>query len=74
MLSKLKRVLRIGQQPSTAVLLENVDAAKPDPEQKKQVDSAVARLVGSLIELERHSYEVRRELATLTLNVVNRKK
>lgn len=71
MLGHIKRALRIGQKTGP-VLLENVTAATQDPEREQQVRTAVGNLVSSLVELERHSYEVRQKLATLSLTVVNK--
>ena len=73
MMAHIKRALRIGQ-TTQPVLLSEVNIAKQDPEQEQKVKTAVGNLVSSLLELERHSYEVRRELGTLTLNAVARKK
>ena len=73
MLGHIKRALRIGHR-TEPVLLESVTVAQQDPEKERQVKVAVGNLVKSLLELERHSYEVRRELSTLTLNVVNKGK
>ena len=73
MMAHIKRALRIGQ-TTQPVLLSDVNVAKQDPEQEQKVKTAVANLVSSLLELERHSYDVRRELSTLSLNAVVRKK
>ena len=70
MFSRLKKALN----PTKPVLLRDVDAAQPEPEKEKQVKDAVSKLVTSLLELERHSYEVRRELSALTLRAVNKAK
>ncbi len=72
MFSRFRKALRPAK--TEPVLLRDVDAAHMDPEKERQVKDAVGKLVGSLLELERHSYEVRRELSTLTLQAVNRVK
>lgn len=72
MFDRFKKALKPAK--TEPVLLSDVNAAQPDPEKEQQVKVAVGRLVSSLLELERHSYEVRKELSTLTLQAVNRVK
>ena len=73
MFDHVKRVLRLG--PRThAVLLQDVEKARQDPVKEQQVKEAVNNLGTSLRELELRSYALRKELASLTLNVVNKAK
>ena len=71
MLDRLKNAF--STKPKTSpVLLRDVEAAPQDPKKENEVREAVANLVSSLLELERHSYEVRKKLSTMTLRVVNK--
>ncbi len=73
MLDRLKNAFS-SKAKTSPVLLRDVDAAPQDPKTEHDVKEAVAKLVTSLLELERHSYEVRQKLSTMTLRVVNKAK
>jgi hypothetical protein len=65
----LKKLLGIGRK-TKPVLMEDVNPAAQDPKNERRVQDAVGQLVTSLIDLERRSYMVRKELSTMTLRVV----
>lgn len=67
----LKKLLGIGEQHKTKpVLMDDVNPAPQDPEAERRVQTAVGQLVTSLIDLERRSYQVRRELSNMSLHIV----
>lgn len=65
----IKKLLGIGHK-TKPVLMEDVNPAPQDPHSERRVQDAVAKLVDSLLALERRSYLVRKELSTMTLHVV----
>lgn len=65
----IKKLLGIGHHPKP-VLMENVDPAPQDPQHQERVNSAVGELIGSLANLERRSYALRRELSHMSLHIV----
>lgn len=65
----LKKLLGIGHK-TKPVLMEDVDPAPQNPDEEARVKSAVGQLVGSLVELERRSYMLRRELSNMSLHIV----
>lgn len=73
MLDRLKNAFS-SKAKTAPVLLRDVNVASQSPEKEHEVKEAVAKLVSSLLELERHSYEVRQKLSTMTLRVVNKAK
>lgn len=68
----LKKILGIGNK-TKPVLMEDVKPATQDPHSERRVQDAVGQLVTSLIDLERRSYIVRRELAGMSLHIVANK-
>jgi hypothetical protein len=73
MLYSVKKLLGIGHNHKTRpVLLDDVNPAPEDPVRVQKVDEAVSNLVGSLAELERRSYLLRRELSSLAIHIVNK--
>jgi len=66
---KLKKLLGIGQK-TKPVLMKDVDPAPQDPHHEQRVNDAVGKLVGSLVDLERRSFVLRRELSQMTLHIV----
>jgi hypothetical protein len=71
----LKKLLGIGQDHKTKpVLMEDVKPAPQDPQSERRVQDAVGQLVTSLIDLERRSYLVRKQLSNMSLHVVAQNK
>lgn len=68
----LKKLLGIGNK-TKPILMEDVNPATQDPSSERRVQDAVGQLVTSLIDLERRSYIVRRELAGMSLHIVAHK-
>lgn len=65
----LKKLLGIGHK-TKPVLMEDVKPASQSPHEEQRVNEAVGRLVKSLVDLERKSYMLRRELSTMSLQIV----
>lgn len=65
----LKKLLGIGEK-TKPVLMQDVNPSKQDPSSERRVQDAVGQLITSLIDLERRSYMVRRELASMSLHIV----
>ena len=68
----LKRLLGIGEK-TKPVLMEDVEPAPQDPQAEMRVQDAVGKLVTSLVDLERRSYALRRELSHMSLHIVTDK-
>lgn len=68
-MSRLKKLLGIGEK-TKPVLMRDVDPAQQDPQDEQRVQEAVGKLVGSLVDLERRNYLLRRELSSMTLHIV----
>lgn len=68
----LKKLLGIGHK-TKPVLMEDVNPAPQDPVSERRVQDAVGKLVTSLVDLERRSYSVRQELASMSLHIVAHK-
>ena len=67
----IKKLLGIGQDHKTKPgLMEEVRPAPQDPVSERRVQEAVGQLVTSLIDLERRSYMVRKQLSNMSLHVV----
>jgi hypothetical protein len=71
MLGHVKKLLGIGTK-TQPILLSDVEPSAPDPAQDKEVKTAVAKLISSLLELERHSYDVRKELSMIALRSIHK--
>lgn len=69
----LKKLLGIGHK-TKPVLMEDVKPSTQDPKSERRVQDAVGQLVTSLIDLERRSYIVRKELASMSLHIVAQKR
>jgi hypothetical protein len=65
----LKKLLGIGEK-TKPVLMQDVNPAPQDPGSERRVQDAVGQLITSLIDLERRSYMVRRELSNMSLHIV----
>ena len=68
---QIKKLLGIGHK-TKPVLMEDVNPASQDPKSEARVQDAVSKLVGSLVDLERRSYMVRRELSNMSLHIVTK--
>lgn len=68
-MSSFKKLLGIGQKIQP-ILMESVNPAPQDPIHEQRVTEAVGKMVGALVDLERRSYIIRKELATLSLTIV----
>ena len=65
----LKKLLGIGHK-TKPVLMQDVKPATQNPQEEQRVNEAVGKLVKSLVDLERKSYLLRRELSTMSLQIV----
>lgn len=65
----LKKLLGIGHK-TKPVLMQDVQPAAQKPEDERKVNEAVGKLVKSLVDLERKSYMLRRQLSTMSLHIV----
>lgn len=65
----IKKLLGIGTK-TKPVLMEDVDPAQQDPRSEERVKDAVDKFLGSLADLERRSYLLRRELSSMSLHIV----
>ena len=65
----IKKLLGIGHK-TKPVLMEDVNPAPVDPQAQERLQDAVGKLVSSLVNLERKSYVLRRELSNMTLRIV----